>query len=223
MSGTAQDRRRPLMTAIRYSAGGHVDAVDIDWTTQEVWDAEIRRWMDGADTVTYSRHPFAAPFLLAVDHQGRFRQAPSALIVDPASPTGINTLFGPALFFRSRKDGNVASVQPGDADLVRALPLWIRFDRLGRGPRIPTAEELEAAGGTWAPQIQVALSVSRRSQEVFVNALIARFEFDVQAYQVTDQHVVELMLSPGTVDEARRFIAAAIGDDGQLIGAWAED
>ena len=215
-----------LMSAVRYSAGGRIEEVELDRSNKEAWDQGLKHWMDGGQKILRRDHPFVSPFLMATDDHGRRTQPPTAIIVDPASPSGTDALFGPALFFRQDGSGNLESVLPGDVELVRALPLWIRFDRLERRKDIPTAEEWQAAGNPWTPQLRLILSDPQRCQEVFVNALIARCEFDLRAYSVSDgpgegSTCVEMMLEPHRVEAARRFVDAALDPAGRLVGPWA--
>ncbi len=214
------------MSAVRYSAGGRFEEVELDRSDKDVWDQDLKRWMDGGEKITRRVHAFVAPFLMAVDGHGRRNHPPTAIIVDLASPSGTSALFGPALFFRHDGSGNIEPVAPGDIALVRALPLWIRFDRLERRTDIPTAEEWLAAGHPWTPQLRLTLGDPKRCQEVFVNALIARYEFDLQAYSVANDDpagttCVEMMLSPQMVEEAQQFIDGALDDAGRLTGPWA--
>lgn len=218
--------KKPI-TAILFNGAGRFDEIEIDRKDADAWPDGLQRLLGSMVTrdLADSARAFTRPFHVLVNERGMLSQPPTAIVVDLDSPTGTNALFGSALFFR-HAGGNLASVKSGDIELVRALPWWLRFDRLERRPTIPNAHALAASGIPFDPQISLVLTDPRRQQEVFVNALLARFEYEVIAINVGQAFgnatQVEVMLKPESVRDARRFIQSAFDDDGALTGPWSK-
>lgn len=217
-------QKKPI-TGIHYQGNGQFEEIDIDRDAPDGWEKAVHK-LTGARVlmpVSAVMGPFAKPFAILADERGHLGQPPSAIIIDLSNPAATNAMFGRALIFRRAGDG-ITSVKPGDLDLVRQLPCWIRFDRFER--RRPThASQLEASGTRWDPQISLTLTGPERQQEVFVNTTLARFEYEIMAFNVGRMGPVtqfELMLQPEAVKTARAFVRQAFDDEGNLTGPWAE-
>lgn len=211
-----------MFTAILYT-DGDLTQVTLDRETPSVLAEEITKVLD-AGRIQKVASPFTAPFVALIDDDGPYHHAATALVVTPDSPTGVDALFGKALFVRQRL-GTWTSVKPGDLKIIHDLPWWIR-----RGPSIeapsppPSAAQYEAAGGQWEPQIHLMLTDALKRQQTFANVTLAKFQETLVSYHVRRIGPLatsfELMVKPEALKDLRAFIGSAFDRNGRLKRPW---
>ncbi len=215
--------KKPL-TAIRYNGNADFEELSLDREDSRGNDClaiSIREALGGG-VISLLSSPFFAPFALAVDENGHHRHAPTAIIVEPASSTGTNALFGPALFFR-KTAASLVSVRDGDLERVRRLPFWVRFDRLERRAFIPRADEIDRP---FDPQVTFFARGTHYELNMFFNWIGGRYEFDIVAVHYT--HIGEAVKAEFMLDddakaeELIRLLPDLVDDEGNLRAPWGD-
>lgn len=215
--------KKPL-TSIRYNGNADFQEVSLDREDSrgnECLAISIREALGGG-VISLLSSPFFAPFALAVDENGHHRHAPTAIIVEPASSTGTNALFGPALFFRKTAT-SLVSVREGDIERVRGLPFWVRFDRLERRASIPRADDIDRP---FAPQVAFFVRGTHHELNMFFNWIVGRYEFDILAVNYT--HIGEAVRAEFMLDddakaeELIRSLPDLIDGNGNLRAPWGD-
>lgn len=213
-----------ILTAVRYNGSGEFEEISIERDGLRDKGRLSRSIQEvlGGGTARIAESPFVKPFCIAIGDAAELRHEPTAIIVEPLSPTGSNALFGRCLFFR-KVGHNLTSVKPGDIDVIKSLPFWIRFDRFQRRQdKIPAAHELDRR---FDPQVSFFVSGTEHQLTVYIGSLIGRYEFDLVSMNFArfsgDTVQVEMMLSDDDkAEELIRALPKSINRDGKLRKPW---